>query len=136
MTRIIMMTADNATKALKLHHDAFSNGPCTACKGGCCIHCAGFEGYLEGPKKSVDAMKKKYNFNSKTGFQGPKGCNIPVAERSDVCVGFSCPGYGGFHGNKFGGTWFDGDEIGPVWQFTVEQRQANAKLRDLLHPTK
>lgn len=132
MPRIVMMTADNATKALKLHHDAFSGSPCTACKGSCCLHCASAEGYL--PSEGLSTMKKKYKYNKETGFKGPTGCNIPVHERSVTCVGFICSGYfgDGDDGRHLTKSYPRGGEEGPTWLFSDAQQKAADDLKRLL----
>lgn len=130
MPRIIELRPDKATQALRDHHAAFSGGPCNACKGACCVHCANVEGYHYN-KALVKDLKEKYGFDNKTGFQTEQGCRIPVHERSSTCVAYQCRGYDN--------SWRRDRDLtptpwppaaGPRWVFSDEQRVARMRLSD------
>lgn len=98
-------------KVIEIYSSAFLHDDIArkSCKGFCCGGCAAAQGYFQGSANLVrrgnisrEALtnqadhlfhkaKKEYGFDEKLGFLDPSsGCKIPYAERSFICVSYSC----------------------------------------------
>ena len=87
------MSAGQAMKLARLHHETFSVGGCRQCDGPCCRDCAESEGYFKDTELSREGLrrlKSTYGFDRKLGFRGPSGCRVPLHERSPTCNVFYC----------------------------------------------
>lgn len=116
------------TKVIKIYNKAFVDQPtpCPTCKQSCCAWCN--TGYLS--EKQFQEAKKKYKWTPvdiKTTYEpahqlgryhgtidhgffvAGEGCSIPVKERSQVCISYTCG------------------------KMNTGQREAGAKIRDLFN---
>ena len=87
------MSASQATRLARLHHQTFAVAGCRQCDGPCCKDCAENEGYFqetELTRAGLKRLKAEYGFDRKTGFRGPNGCRVPLDERSPTCNTFYC----------------------------------------------
>ncbi|WP_374566016.1 hypothetical protein [Ideonella sp.] len=87
------MSASQATRLARLHHETFAVAGCRQCDGRCCKDCAENEGYFqetELTRAGLKRLKAEYGFDRKTGFRGPNGCRVPLNERSPTCNVFYC----------------------------------------------
>jgi hypothetical protein len=87
------MSASQATKLARLHHETFAVAGCRQCDGPCCRDCAENEGYFkhtELTRAGLKRLKTEYGFDSQKGFRGSNGCRVPLHERSPTCNVFYC----------------------------------------------
>ena len=70
------MSAGQATRLARLHHETFAVAGCRQCEGPCCKDCAESEGYFKDTELTLAGLKRlkaEYGFDAKTGFRGPTG---------------------------------------------------------------